>query len=101
MANSGPNTNTSQLYRCHSHFAFFFNTACFYSFITFRPCKHLDKKHTIFGAVVGGLGTALYSIGSFSNKQLLLVRGAKQDGEFGNGPRGQASRTFILCNSFV
>jgi peptidyl-prolyl cis-trans isomerase-like protein 2 len=27
------------------------------SFITFRSCKHLDKKHTIFGRVVGGLDT--------------------------------------------
>ncbi|KAL3316223.1 RING-type E3 ubiquitin-protein ligase ppil2, partial [Cichlidogyrus casuarinus] len=27
------------------------------SFITFRTCKHLDKKHTIFGKVVGGLDT--------------------------------------------
>ncbi len=37
MANSGPNTNKSQF------------------FITFRSCKHLDKKHTIFGRLVGGL----------------------------------------------
>ena len=37
MANSGPNSNKSQF------------------FITFRSCKHLDKKHTIFGRVVGGL----------------------------------------------
>lgn len=27
------------------------------SFITFRSCKHLDKKHTVFGKVVGGLDT--------------------------------------------
>ena len=37
MANSGANSNKSQF------------------FITFRSCKHLDKKHTIFGKVVGGL----------------------------------------------
>ena len=39
MANSGPNTNKSQF------------------FITFRSCKHLDKKHTIFGKLVGGFET--------------------------------------------
>lgn len=29
----------------------------FCSFITFRSCKHLDNKHTIFGRVVGGTET--------------------------------------------
>ncbi|KAI2782855.1 hypothetical protein F4815DRAFT_407909 [Daldinia loculata] len=37
MANKGKNTNSSQF------------------FIIYRPVKHLDRKHTIFGKVVGGL----------------------------------------------
>ncbi|KAK5142533.1 hypothetical protein LTR04_002194, partial [Oleoguttula sp. CCFEE 6159] len=39
MANKGKNTNTSQF------------------FVMYRPAKHLDRKHTIFGRVVGGLET--------------------------------------------
>jgi peptidyl-prolyl cis-trans isomerase-like protein 2 len=37
MANKGKNTNSSQF------------------FVLYRPAKHLDNKHTIFGKVVGGL----------------------------------------------
>jgi len=39
MANKGKNTNSSQF------------------FVLYRPAKHLDRKHTIFGKVVGGLET--------------------------------------------
>lgn len=28
-----------------------------YSFITYRSCKHLDGKHTVFGKLVGGMET--------------------------------------------
>lgn len=37
MANKGKNTNSSQF------------------FISYRPSSHLDRKHTVFGKVVGGL----------------------------------------------
>ncbi|KAF8973695.1 cyclophilin-like domain-containing protein [Flammula alnicola] len=36
MANKGPNTNSSQFY------------------LTFKAAPHLDKKHTVFGKLVGG-----------------------------------------------
>ena len=39
MANSGTDTNKSQF------------------FITYRSCKHLDGKHSVFGKIVGGLDT--------------------------------------------
>ncbi|KAL1593352.1 cyclophilin peptidyl-prolyl cis-trans isomerase Cyp8 [Paraconiothyrium brasiliense] len=41
MANKGKNTNTSQF------------------FITYRAVPHLDRKHTVFARVVGGLDTTL------------------------------------------
>jgi peptidyl-prolyl cis-trans isomerase-like protein 2 len=44
MANKGKNTNTSQF------------------FISYRQLPHLDRKHTIFAHVVGGLDTTLKSM---------------------------------------
>ena len=44
MANKGKNSNTSQF------------------FILYRPAPHLDRKHTIFGKVVGGLDTTLKAL---------------------------------------
>lgn len=34
----------------------FLSFLCF-SFITYRSCKSLDNKHTVFGKVVGGIDT--------------------------------------------
>lgn len=44
MANKGKNSNTSQF------------------FILYRPAPHLDRKHTVFGKVVGGLDTTLKAL---------------------------------------
>jgi peptidyl-prolyl cis-trans isomerase-like protein 2 len=44
MANKGKGTNTSQF------------------FITYRAAPHLDRKHTVFARVVGGLDTTLKSM---------------------------------------
>jgi peptidyl-prolyl cis-trans isomerase-like protein 2 len=48
MANSGPNTNGSQFY------------------ITYKSAPHLNKKHTIFGALVGGTET-LHEFANFES----------------------------------
>lgn len=57
MANSGKHTNGSQLYNCLIRIFKSINCYFFFSFITYRSCKHLDNKHTVFGRVVGGMET--------------------------------------------
>lgn len=49
MANSGPDSNNSQLY------VLFRKKNNRLSFFTYRVCSHLNYKHTVFGKVVGGL----------------------------------------------
>lgn len=29
-------------------------SSAFVSFLTYKSCKHLDNKHTVFGKLVGG-----------------------------------------------
>ncbi|KAN0134841.1 cyclophilin-like protein [Lactarius tabidus] len=50
MANRGANTNGSQFY------------------ITFKPASHLDKKHTVFGKLVGG-EDVLYTLEKLPRKE--------------------------------
>jgi peptidyl-prolyl cis-trans isomerase-like protein 2 len=55
MANKGPNTNgyvyhaSPNVLRCR-----LFSIFRSQWFITFKPASHLDKKHTVFGNLVGG-----------------------------------------------
>lgn len=63
MANSGKDTNQSQF------------------FITFRSCKHLDRKHTVFGKVVGGLETLdkmekIETDSKDAPKEAIVIKGA-------------------------
>merc|ERR1712048_1093313 len=49
MANSGPDSNNSQF------------------FVLFKQCKHLDRKHVVFGEIIredGGVMKRIESIGS-------------------------------------
>jgi hypothetical protein len=62
MANSGPNTNKSQVMGQAMRSAAEQGIAdvgggAVQFFITFRSCQHLDRKHTVFGKLVGGLDT--------------------------------------------
>ncbi|KAG5518597.1 hypothetical protein PMAC_002993 [Pneumocystis sp. 'macacae'] len=55
MANKGKNTNSSQLYIIC--ITIIIHTNNIPSFITYKEIKNLDRKHTIFGKVVGGMDT--------------------------------------------
>lgn len=50
MANSGPNTNSSQVRICL--FVYLFRLQFF---VTLGPTQHLDGKHTIFGRISAGM----------------------------------------------
>jgi len=50
MANSGPNSNNSQLYLRLP----LSSLLTIFSYITYKSAPHLDGKHTVFGKLVGG-----------------------------------------------
>ena len=84
MANSGPATNSSQLFDFtflstnHNLTIIFLNFSLSFhrviSFILFKSAPHLDNKHTVFGKLVGGFEvlTAMESIPTDDNDRPLV-----------------------------
>jgi peptidyl-prolyl cis-trans isomerase-like protein 2 len=85
MANSGPNTNGSQF------------------FILYKSAAHLDRKHTVFGKVVGGFDTltAMERVPVDSNdrpKEAIVITkvGAHREGaELSSAKRGDLIRPHL------